>query len=139
MKYRYSNDLDALDILAEDLKAFGKQHNIPTLIVSKLNLVLDELLTNIISYAYEQEREHIIEMEITFTREKLSVILIDDGLAFDPVKKVQKNVDLEKYQKDKVIGGLGLLFVSKFIDSMSYERKGDKNYLTFTKNLISKG
>ncbi len=101
----------------------------------KFNLVFDELLSNVISYAYRDEGEHEISIRIGFSGDRLSVAITDDGVPFNPL--TAKVPDTSLSLEDREIGGLGIHLVRNLIDDISYHRRIDKNVLTLVKQLDS--
>ena len=94
-------------------------------------LVLDELLNNIISYAYEDDAEHIIDLNISLSEGRLAITLTDDGRAFNPFQREAPDTTLSV--EDRPIGGLGVHLVTKLMDLHSYERRGEKNCVSLEK------
>jgi len=43
--------------------------------------------------------------------------------------------DITESAEERKIGGLGLFMVKKMMDSLEYERKGEKNILIIRKNI----
>lgn len=94
-------------------------------------MVFDEMLNNIISYAFRQDKEHEIEIKIELTTNRLTMIISDDGVPFNPFGIKAPDIDLPLDQRK--IGGLGLHLVRNVMDEVSYQRKIEKNVVTLTK------
>jgi anti-sigma regulatory factor (Ser/Thr protein kinase) len=97
----------------------------------EVNLALDELFTNIISYGFDDQSEHIIQVLISADNNLLTVVLEDDGIPFNPVDRLSPELpcDLEECK----VGGLGIHLVKNLVDEVAYRRSGDKNVLTLKK------
>jgi len=93
----------------------------------KLELALEELLVNVMHYAYPQGTGDV-ELECTASSGSFFVAIRDWGLAFDPLTK--ETPDLHENIADRPIGGLGIFFVREMSDAVCYERCGDCNVLT---------
>ena len=69
-------------------------------------------------------------MRITGDRVAVTLEFYDDGIAFDPTQHtpvpMQDDTDIRP-------GGLGLVFVRRLVDEMTYERVDDRNHLTLRK------
>ena len=91
-------------------------------------LAVEEMVTNIIKYSYDDDREHLVGIRISVDREHLTLIFEDDGHPFDPTQRPAP--DIEKLIESKKIGGLGIELVRRMSDKMSYERAGNLNRLT---------
>lgn len=125
------NDLPEIGRLAAAVEAFCATHGLGDGIAHSVNLALDELLTNTISYGYEDSGNHLIEMTLTVGDGRVTVLLRDDARAFDPTQVADPDLDAEL--DDRPIGGLGVHIVRAMMDGMTYRRVGEHNELTLTK------
>ena len=128
------NQLDQLDHLAHSLEEISDEWKIPLNIALNLNLVLEELVTNIIFYGYEDKDEHEIRINLSYKNNTIKVQIEDDGRQFDPLQAPEP--DTEKSIEERKIGGLGIHFVRTIMDDVNYLRLGNKNRLTMTKHII---
>ena len=111
----------------EKLNCSGKAHR-------KINVVLDELLNNIASYAYPQETGSVtVQMRYNEESETVSITLIDSGAAYNPLEKADPDVTLAA--EERPIGGLGILMVKKKMDGMECRRENNHNILTIHKRI----
>jgi anti-sigma regulatory factor (Ser/Thr protein kinase) len=94
-------------------------------------MALDELLSNVISYGYQDSGEHKIRIKFSFESNILTIIIQDDGQPFDPTQI--ETPDLESSVEDRKIGGLGIHIVRNMMDEFSYERIDNKNVITLKK------
>lgn len=92
-------------------------------------LCLNELVANVILYGYPDGRTGLIEVAITSETGALSVVLEDDGIAFDPLAAPEA-APLTGLDDDR-IGGFGLKLFRESAHSASYERSGGRNRLRF--------
>lgn len=121
------NRLDELNRLAENVDQLGEDWKIPSQVIQELNLVLEELFTNIIFYAYDDKEEH--KIDIVFENPEPGCIRIsvsDDGKAFNPWEKSTYD-NLSKPPEERKEGGLGIHLVKNFVNHKNYERKNGKN------------
>lgn len=129
------NSLDALSAALEDIEAFGASQNWPTSWLFNTNLAIDELLSNVIKYGYGDATEsHEIVIELLRADEALTIILRDDGVAFDPLADAPPP-DLDSNVDDRPIGGLGVHLVKTLVDEVRYARVDGQNEVT----LIQRG
>ena len=126
-----TNQIAELERLKEVVEAFGSEHDLETKVIYQINLALDELLTNIISYGFEDEQRHDIVISLQRTGDVFQFRLEDDGVPFDPTQLEAPDVNLPA--EDRRIGGLGVFFAKQVMDSVVYERRGDYNVVTLTK------
>jgi serine/threonine-protein kinase RsbW/sigma-B regulation protein RsbU (phosphoserine phosphatase) len=96
-------------------------------------MVFDEMLSNIISYAYHDEDEHDIEIRVELSENRLTVSIVDDGIPFNPIGV--EIPDTELSLEERKVGGLGIHLVRNLMDKVSYQRRIDKNIVTFVKHL----
>lgn len=129
-----SNDIFELGKINHELEKLAENWSLSTKDVFEINLALEELITNIIFYAYTDELEHRILLNFVKSGNKLTITLIDNGKAFDPIE-AEVPVDINKPLEERKIGGLGIHLVKKLMDDVSYCRKDNKNILTLKKKL----
>ena len=131
--FMLKNDLSELKNLCRHLNNFGQLHGLPEIILSEINICLDELFTNIVMYGFKDDSEHNIRFKIYLNDDSLILNIEDNGLPFNPLikedSKLPANLDNAK------IGGLGIHIVKKLMDDIWYDRKRDKNKLTMKKNI----
>lgn len=126
------NDKTELARLSEFLAVFAERHRVPQDLILKVNLALEELLVNTISYGYDGPGEHDISVELHCEPHQLDVRIEDDGRPFNPLDAPEPDVNqpLEK----RPLGGLGIFLVKQMADAIRYRRSGDKNVVTLVKN-----
>lgn len=112
------------------VEAFCIKNAIPPATSNLMNLALDEVLSNIVKYAYNAGRHGSIDVELGYAHGRLTAIVEDTGIPFDPLKfRRPDNVGPLSERKQ---GGLGILFVKRLVDSVLYDRTGGRNKLTLT-------
>jgi sigma-B regulation protein RsbU (phosphoserine phosphatase) len=114
---------------------FSEKAGIPMPVAMKVNLVFDELLNNIISYAFPAGGEHKVRIHAEKSADRLLIIIEDDGLPFNPF--AQSEVDTSQSLEERQIGGLGIHLVKNVMDDFSYERHLDSNVVTLVKSFDS--
>jgi serine/threonine-protein kinase RsbW len=134
--FKLKSKLSELDKLCREVEAIGRTMGLPRRCVFEVNLALDELFTNIISYGYRDEAVHTIKVSITHTDNTLVLCIEDDGIAFNPmeVEEPELPCDIERCK----IGGLGIHMIRKLMDEICYERCRGKNILTLKKKVDGK-
>jgi len=132
-KLTISNRLDQLDVIAAVFESLADEWSIPMNVSLNLNLVLEELVTNIIFYGYDDTNEHMIDIELSLNGKMVHIKIEDDGKAFNPLLNNEPDTGLSL--ENRKIGGLGIHFVRKIMDDILYTRTGNKNILELTKSL----
>jgi anti-sigma regulatory factor (Ser/Thr protein kinase) len=131
--FELKSSLSELDNLCQNLEDCGQKLGLSKKLIFEINLALDELFTNIISYGFNDEEEHIIKVRITPQNEELCLCIEDDGIPFNPTDF--ETPDVACSVENCKIGGLGIHIIRKLMDEICYERCEDKNILTLKKNL----
>ena len=106
---------------------------LPGSLAMNINLVLEEWVVNIISYAYADAAAHTIAVRLWRQPGRLCLEIEDDGRPFDPT--VQASPDTDAPLDQRKIGGLGIHFIRQTMDVMSYHRRDNHNVLTLMKVL----
>jgi serine phosphatase RsbU (regulator of sigma subunit)/anti-sigma regulatory factor (Ser/Thr protein kinase) len=102
--------------------------------VHKVNLAIEEGVTNIIRHAYLYE-EGMIRFRIVVYKKRIIISLIDTGRSFQP--EGGSRLDLEKLVDSGRKGGLGFYMIKKIMDSVEYLSAPGLNELRMTK-LVSR-
>ena len=92
-----------------------------------VRLALDELLSNIVKYAYADDAVHRVAVRIE-TGIPFALEIADDGRPFNPVDDAPAPV-LEGPVEDRPIGGLGLHMLRSLGMQMAYRRANGRNVL----------
>lgn len=127
-----ANDVAEISSVLDWVNQFCALHAIDPQSVAGMDLAVDEILTNIISYAYTDGGRHLIDVELCLADNFLSLEIRDDGLPFDPTTVPPPELGAEL--ADRKIGGLGMHFVRSVADEISYRRDRGWNILRLTKN-----
>ena len=96
----------------------------------KLNVVVDELVTNIVNYAYPNGENDYLDVEIMHGEKFVTIRFHDGGIPFNPLEKAPSDITLPMDQRP--IGGLGILLVVQKVDAIAYEYINGENVLTIS-------
>ena len=125
------NDLSELDRVRGRLGEFGTQRRLSPQLLRDLDLALEEILANIISHGYADNREHEIRVRLDVERGEVRVDVEDDGQPFNPLDAPEP--DTARPVEERPVGGLGIHLVRSLMDGLEYRRQGDRNRLTMRK------
>ena len=125
------NDLGEIEQLNLQLEEFGSKHNLHTEELYALNLCLEEIVTNVIRYAWPEGGEHFCEVTINVNEQEIKIVVEDDGLPFNPCEVPEP--DVSKPAAQRKIGGLGIHLVRQSMDHMGYLYADHKNILMLDK------
>ena len=98
-----------------------------------LNLALEEVVSNVILYAYPQKMGENIIIKASSDDNILVFTITDKGDEFDPTKV--EDADITLAAEDREIGGLGIFIVKNIMNEVTYQRLDGKNILTLKKNI----
>lgn len=130
-----SNNLEAIPELAVFVEQACEELALDNSLIFKLNLVLEEAVTNVILYAYPRKETHIFQVSISKEDDILTAQVKDAGTPFDPTTQAPQ-VDTKLSVEERKIGGLGIFLIKEYMDDVSYQRTADGyNVLTMTKKL----
>lgn len=129
-----TNDVSELERLANQVDAFIDKHELPEKLAFNLNVCLDELITNIISYGYDDDQPHDIVVKFSYDGVEFVTEIEDDAKEFNPFIEAPEP-DLELDVEDRPIGGLGVFLVKEFMDTMDYRHEAGRNTTTLRKTI----
>ena len=132
LKLTVRNQLLDLEKITAALEHISEKWSLPSKIAMELNLTLEELVTNIIFYAYDDRMEHHIILEFLYGNKGITISITDDGKPFNLLEKVDDS-NMKKPLAERKVGGLGIHFVVKMMDEIKYERTNKENIVTLIK------
>lgn len=130
IKLSMGNNLQDLCRMVSEVELFMHAHSLSSRTIYSVNLVLEEILTNIVKYAYDDECSHEIEVEMSVSNSQIVIRCEDDGREFNPLSAPTPGIEDSIHQCDE--GGLGIHLVRQAAHSMEYCRSERKNVLTMS-------
>ncbi len=124
-------DFSELERLYEVVTRFLQTHGQAPKFISQVNLVLEEMVTNVIKYAEPKTGDPHVAVLLDLVARQLTVTLIDNGPPFNPLEHPEVNTKAPI--EDREIGGLGIHLVKKIVDHIEYHRRGEQNQLILIK------
>lgn len=124
--------LDLLPKIMSWVRAHIDKTELDTLAEKQIELALEEAIVNIINHA-ESDKDFSISCNLQ-ARRQIEFVLTDTGQPFNPLTH-QSKTNLEITLQEREEGGLGLIFMKKYMDGIFYRREDEKNILTLIKNL----
>jgi len=115
------------------LEAFAREHPLPAPVFNAADLALEEHVSNVVSYAYEDRTAHEILIRLSVVDQHLEIEVEDDGRPFNPLS--QPPVDVTLPLEDKPIGGLGVHLIRTLMDVVEYRRVAGHNILRMRKRM----
>jgi anti-anti-sigma factor len=123
LKLAIKNELSQLETVNAAVADYLAAHPVPERAAYAVNLAIEELIVNVLQYAYIDDDPHVIDIELGIEGNQIVLRIVDDGMPFDPRKGPTLNVHAEDYEN----GGLGLILVLDMVDVLKYRRDGDRN------------
>ncbi len=121
------NELTELDTVHDEIIAFLDARGESREVAEEMFLVAEEVLANTISYGYQDDEVHRIELELSLADGFFRMRFRDDGVKYDPLSR--PDPDLDAGTEERGIGGLGIHLVKSLTDDASWRREGDANIL----------
>lgn len=128
-----SNQLSEIEKITNEVENIWMKYHFPLKLMYNINISIDELLSNIINYAFEDNRIHIISVQLEITKNNFLMRITDDGKAFNPLEIEEP--DINASIDERKIGGLGIFIVKNLVDKIEYKRNGSKNILLIEKKI----
>jgi len=129
-----TNDVQQVTLLEDYINTIAEEADIDMSLALSLNLALEEAVTNVILYAYPEGQTGTVDIKaIVDDSRRLTFIISDSGIPFDPTQKEDADVTLSV--EERPIGGLGIFLVKQIMDDVTYERTNDRNILSMAKQL----
>jgi serine/threonine-protein kinase RsbW len=130
---RIKNQVNELERVNRFVEEICEELGLDMELQMNLNLVIEEMVSNVIFYAYPQEKTEEIELTAESDGKELTFVLSDKGMEFDPTKKEDADPNVNPMDRD--IGGMGIYIVKNIMNQVTYQRLEGKNLLTMKKEI----
>ena len=130
---KLKNQISELERVNQFVEEIGDELGLDMELQMNLNLVMEEMVSNVIFYAYPQGTEAEIELVAESDGKEVTFVLSDSGKEFDPTMKESVNTDINPAERD--IGGMGIFIVKNIMNKVTYQRLKGKNLLTMKKDI----
>ena len=135
-RFSLRNDRAEIPRLAQEIESLAEAGGIGPGVVGRLQLALEEAITNIIDYGLPVGGLYEIDVHATVEDGLVEVSVEDDGVAYNPVADTPV-FDPDQSMEERRIGGVGVHLVRTLMDEVDYLRVGDRNRLTVRKRIDS--
>ncbi|NBQ55458.1 MAG: ATP-binding protein [Verrucomicrobia bacterium] len=112
-------------------ESFATQHDIGGRLRYHLLVSIEEIMTNIIKYGFDEEGVHPIHVTFRHIQGQIEMEFEDRGREFNPLEIAEP--DLDTPIENRQLGGLGIHLVRQMMDETKYRREGDRNILMLRK------
>lgn len=130
-----ANRLEELEGASQQVSDYLEERGADMGAVYAASLALEELITNIIKYGYDDREGHRIAIRLAVEGGRFCLEVIDDGHPFNPFDRPEP--DTSGPIEEREIGGLGIHFIRNMLEECRYERRGGENVVTVCKALVS--
>ena len=130
---KIKNQVGELEKVNTFIGEIGEELQLDMELLMNLNLVMEEMVSNVIFYAYPEGKTADIELSAECNGRELTSVLSDKGREFDPTLK--EDIDTETDPADRDLGGMGIYIVKNIMNEVTYQRLEGKNLLTMKKDL----
>ncbi len=143
LSFTIKNKLEELARLADIIDARAEERNWPVGWAMNMNVCLDELITNVISYGYRDQPDgqdaesDDIRIVVSEADDDLIVEMEDHGSPYNPFVEAPEP-DVDAGVEDRKIGGLGVYLVKQLTDETSWERRGNVNHIRLVKHGLNR-
>lgn len=128
MQKKFSRSFDEIKEIVAFTEAVFDNYDIEPRLRHVVDLAVEELFVNMVTYNTETDADILIEM--TPHEHGIEVSLTDYNVGrFDP--REVGPVDVDAPLADRAPGGLGLYLVLKMVDSIHYEYRNRESRITF--------
>lgn len=133
MEKTFEAKLELLQEMIQFVLEHARQVGFDQREMSRIELIAEEVLVNIINYGYTDEPGDI-HIDCSAEEDTLKLIVSDKGMPFDPVANA-KHIDTKAPLEERTYGGYGIFFILRVMDEVNYKRVEGRNYLIMTKGL----
>ncbi|MGE0043716.1 MAG: ATP-binding protein [Vicinamibacterales bacterium] len=131
------NDLSELPRITDAVEALAERHQLTSPTVMAVNLAIEEVFTNVVSYGFDEPGEHTIELALAVRDGSVLATVADGGRPHDPLQQDDPDVDVPL--EERKIGGLGVMLVRELMDEVTYARRDGRNVLSMRKRVVAEG
>ena len=128
------NRMEEIRTIEEALEEFAEQQDFPPEALFQIQLSLEELFTNVVSYAHDDDQEHEVEIILSREGETITIEMMDDGRPFDPLQDAPE-LDVNSSLEDRDIGGAGIRLAKQLMTELRYQRDSTRNHLIMIKKV----
>ena len=131
MQQKFKRSLDELKNIVTMTEAFFLEESLQPSLRNVVDLAIEEIFVNMVTYNTESTQQ--IEIEMLPHGTGVEIIITDhDVERFDPTRL--RHVDVDAPLEERQPGGLGLFLVLKMVDSIEYQYQDRQSRIKFIVN-----
>ena len=128
------NRIEEIRTIENFLTEFSEQHDFSPDVLFQIQLSLEEIFTNVVSYGYDDDTEHEVEIVLSKNGKTVTVEIADDGRPFDPLQDAPE-MDTESTLEERRVGGAGIALAKTMMTDLRYHRDDGRNHLIMVKDI----
>ena len=133
MELIIKNQMQELERVSAFVEGIVEELKLGQDMLCELQLVMEEMVVNVISYAYPEGTVADITLIAESDGTELTFVISDKGKEFDPTQ--QEDADMSINPAEREIGGMGIFIVKNIMNEVTYQRLEGHNLLTMKKSL----
>jgi anti-sigma regulatory factor (Ser/Thr protein kinase) len=122
-----ANRLPELAVVERWLAEIADDWGLPPKTAFAIDLVINEAVTNVVSYGYRDNASDTISISLTNQTDAVDVEIIDSGAAFNPLDQPPMEIGADLEHAD--IGGRGIHLIRTYSQGQSYGFVSGRNHL----------
>jgi anti-sigma regulatory factor (Ser/Thr protein kinase) len=135
LRVSLANDVREVRRINYALGDFLAEEGVPGRTIHHVRLVVEELVVNVVRYAYEDRDAHKIGVDVRTEPRRVVVTIEDDGRPFNPHDAPAP--ELRASLETRRVGGLGIHLVKKLSRELTYSRENGRNRVRATIDFAS--
>lgn len=137
LQFTAPRDEEGLAALNTQVEQALEGQDLPPKVVFAVQLVVDELVSNIVRHGSGAPHSSEIALRLTFDPAQIIIEIESAGDYFDPFARAEPALDLPT--DERPIGGLGIHLTRNVMDDCRHEYRDGRNIVTLRKNLALDG
>ena len=132
MQSDFKRDISSLSKIYEFIESFISEEQLSQELIAPLNLVVEELFTNMVKYSSNNKNSILLELKRNI--DQIIIILTDFDVERFDIRQAIK-YDMHQSVGKRPIGKVGLHLVKKYVDEIDYSYRKRTSKITLIKYL----
>ena len=125
LRVSLANQMSEIRRVNAALADFLAEEGVPDRTIHHVRLVVEELVSNVVRYAFDNGADHRIGLDVRTEPHRVVVTVEDDGRPFNPDDAPPPPV--HQPPREPRVGGLGIFLVRKLASELLYARQDNRN------------
>lgn len=131
LTFTIQNDTIELGYLFDRAREFGEDHELPVKTVFDLCLILEEMLSYVISNGFEEGQRASIQVRLDLEKDQARLTVEYQGRVLNPLEAPK--IDMNRPMEDLPLEGWDIHLLRLLVDDIGHESSGGKNIFTVVK------